>query len=325
MKFKNMKIKMWNKKIHNLMNSKAWKYIGFSAVTMLSLAGVLAFPQPISKLTADEVRTPKKNYFTNVKIEGKAAFVYDLSTRKVLYAKNDKAVLPLASITKVMTAITALEQSATSTYVTVQNEHLAQEGDSGLLNQETWSLKSLLKYMLVVSSNDGAAAVASAVGTAGTTETDIVSGRGAFIKNMNDTARRLGLTKMWFTNESGLDQDTVVSGGYGSARDVGRLMEYAIKHHKDVFQTTNQSVVSVSSEQDIAHTGRNTNILTDKIPGLIASKTGYSELAGGNLAIVFEADNKHPVVVVVLGSSYDGRFRDVDTLVKASRSAVKEQ
>lgn len=297
------------------MNSNAWKYIGFAVVTSLCIVGILAFPQPISKIAADEVRAPKKNHFLGVQLEGKAAFVYDVTTRKVLFAKNEKAVLPLASITKVMTAITALEQSATSTKVTITSESLAQEGDTGLRNSDIWSLRNLLKYVLVVSSNDGAAAVASAVG----------SDRSSFVKQMNSTAKSLGLNKMWFTNESGLDQDAKVAGGYGSAHDVGRMMEYAMKHHMDVLKSTNQATVSVSSDLDLQYTGRNTNILISKIPNLIAGKTGYSTLAGGNLAIAFEAENKHPIIVVVLGSSYDGRFVDVNKLVQSAIAASREQ
>jgi D-alanyl-D-alanine carboxypeptidase len=60
---------------------------------------------------------------------------------------------------------------------------------------------------------------------------------------------------------------------------------------------------------------RNTNRETGKFPLLLASKTGYTDLAGGNLALAFDAGFNHPIVVVVLGSSYDGRFADAEKLV----------
>ncbi|MBX4197776.1 hypothetical protein KW782_00375 [Candidatus Parcubacteria bacterium] len=311
--------------LNNPMNKNWWKYIRISVWSMVALVGILVFPEATSKLVADEIRTPRKNHFANVQIEAKAAYVYDISTRKTLFAKSEQAVLPLASLTKMMTAVTALEQAPTSTLVTIDRKHLSEEGDSGLLVDEQWSLENLLKFTLVVSSNDGAAAVADAIGRGQTQSGSEITEREAFVKKMNDTSRRLGLTNMWFANESGLDQSESVAGGYGSAQDVARLIEYAVKYHPSIFKSTREAGVTVYSESDVAHTGKNTNIISQKIPGLIAGKTGYSTLAGGNLAVLFEAMPGRPVVIVVLGSSYDARFNDIETLVTIAITALKEQ
>jgi serine-type D-Ala-D-Ala carboxypeptidase (penicillin-binding protein 5/6) len=257
------------KQLINLRHSPMWKYIRFTIITVFSLVGILVFPQTITKLVADEIPAPRKNYFQGVTLEAKAALVYDLSRHKALFAKNDKAVLPLASLTKIMTAVTALEQAPTSTVVTISREALAQEGDNGLLRDEQWTLPNLLKFSLVVSSNDGVAAISEAVGA---------GSRQEFVKMMNQTARTIGLTKMWFTNESGLDQDELIAGGYGSAQDLTQLIEYAVKYHPDVFQPTSQTIATFSSENNIAHTAKNTNTLVQKIPRLIAGKTGFSTL-----------------------------------------------
>ena len=63
---------------------------------------------------------------------------------------------------------------------------------------------------------------------------------------------------------------------------------------------------------------RNTNQETGKFPLLIASKTGYTDLAGGNLALAFDAGFNRPIIIVVLGSSYEGRFADAEKLVWAT-------
>jgi len=60
------------------------------------------------------------------------------------------------------------------------------------------------------------------------------------------------------------------------------------------------------------------------IPGIIMGKTGYTDLAGGNLAVVFDAGVGHPVVAVVMGSTQDGRFSDMKQLVSASIAAVNQ-
>lgn len=307
------------------MSTRAWKFVPYVLITIVTMTGILIFPESTSTIAAFEIPVPRKNYFANVQVEAKSAYVYDVSARKVLYAKNDAAVLPLASLTKIMTAVTALELAPTSTIIRIEPEHLAQQGDSGLLSEEVWSLENLLKYTLVVSSNDGAAAIASTIGGIDVPPEAFATERNFFIKKMNDNARRLGLSKMWFTNESGLDQDDVVAGGYGSAQDVTRLINYALGRYRPILESTKLPFVTVASEDGFNHTAKNTNTIIDKIPGLIAGKTGYTQLAGGNLAVIFEAKKQRPIIVVVLGSSYDGRFTDVDTLVQTAIAAIKEQ
>jgi D-alanyl-D-alanine carboxypeptidase len=72
------------------------------------------------------------------------------------------------------------------------------------------------------------------------------------------------------------------------------------------------------SEDGFIHTAENTNKQVYSFPGLLGSKTGYTDYAGGNLAVVFDAGLNHPIAVVVLGSSLDGRFTDVRKLVDAT-------
>jgi D-alanyl-D-alanine carboxypeptidase len=68
----------------------------------------------------------------------------------------------------------------------------------------------------------------------------------------------------------------------------------------------------------------NTNVSINQISGLLASKTGFTNLAGGNLAVVFDAGFMHPVVIVVLGSTVDGRFSDVVNLEKITLQKLSE-
>ncbi len=250
-----------------------------------------------------------------VAIEGKAGYVIDLSTGDVLYAKNADAALPLASLTKIMTALTVLGTESENSMMAIGKDDLNQEGDSSLFLYERWNLGNLLKLTLISSSNDGASAVAAAA--AGES-----ANPNAFIKMMNAEAVKLGLSSMYFWNATGLDIDPTRNGGYGSARDVSFLLADAIKTHPEIFEATALQNFTTSSESGFNHTVSNTDEAIPEIPGLIASKTGYTDLAGGNLTVAFDAGLGHPVIVTVLGSSRDGRFADVLKLADAAREAI---
>jgi len=300
--------------LKNLIRANS-KYITTFLTGVLVFATVIAFPPNTQKTVAtEEVNADtnlEQNFFKDLSLEAKAAYVFDIKNNKVLYEKNANVVLPLASLTKLMTAITAADIAPRQTIVTIDPEALKEYGSDGLKETEKWLLPNLLKYMLVVSSNDGAAAVASAFGS-----------RIDFIMNMNAKARILGLSDMQFNNESGLDVDKTTAGGYGSAKSIGTLFTYAINRYRDILEPTRYPSFEVASENKTKYTARNTDIIANTIPGIIAGKTGYSDLAGGNLAVVFDANLQHPIVVVVLGSSFEGRFVDVEKLVEATLSSL---
>jgi D-alanyl-D-alanine carboxypeptidase len=252
----------------------------------------------------------KKNYFKDLALEAKAIYVYDVQTGKVLYEKNADVPLPLASITKTMTAIVASESGKQDTEITVDKNALDTYGESGLQEGEHWTLKNLLSLTLISSSNDGAAAIAEAFPS--------------FVNKMNDKAHQLGLNTLSFNNPTGLDIDeTGDAGGYGSAKDVAKLFAYATKAHPDVFEETKYSAKSFASDTQTLE-AKNTNPILETVPNVFASKTGYTLLAGGNLGMVFDRGLNEPVIIVVLGSSYDGRFTDMLSLASATEQTYNE-
>jgi D-alanyl-D-alanine carboxypeptidase len=121
-----------------------------------------------------------------------------------------------------------------------------------------------------------------------------------------------------FNNETGLDLSSSESGGYSSSRDVAFLFAYVLRNHPEILEATRHEIFNVKSENNIKHSATNTNIGIQNIPGLIASKTGYTDMAGGNLAIVFDPGVGRPIVVVALGSSEVGRFSDISLLTKTT-------
>lgn len=292
---------------------------------LLALSVVLMFfgvyehnnrPNPAPIAIVDEQKVAGSTPFDILDLDAKAVYVYDLFENKVLYKKNEFAQLPLASLTKLMMAVTAVDLLPEDTEIKISKEFLQEDGDSGLLVSESWRMKDLLDFSLVVSSNDGARALASVIGAFNMEDKDYDLGRKDFITKMNQKAQELGLKYTYFVNETGLDIDEV-SGGYGSAIDVAKLMEYMLANEPDILEATKYQNITVDS-LNTTHTGKNTNLAVGNIPGLLASKTGYTNMAGGNLAVAFDTSIGRPIIVVVLGSTIDGRFDDVSKLVQAS-------
>lgn len=269
---------------------------------------------------------PKVNPFQDLRLLAKAAIVLDATTGKTLYEMNPDIPFPLASLTKLMTALAATETPTPQNQtVTISEQALATEGNSGLYVNEKWSLQKLIQYMLVVSSNDGAKALALTLGAYPTPEhgdgtprpsTDTYT---SFITRMNAIGARLGLRNTNFNNATGLDETAIQGGSYGSARDMGTLLSYLYKHNPELLVPTRYSATTITSIDGIEHPAKNTNTVVESIPGIRGSKTGYTDLAGGNLAVVFDASFGEPVVIIVLGSTPEGRFTDTLNLARAAR------
>lgn len=264
------------------------------------------------------VPVPKKNPFDSVSLSAKAAYVYDMKAKKQLFAKSENEVAALASVTKIMTAVTALSFIPETTIVTIDAEAVRAEGDSGLTVGEHWLLRDLLKFTLIESSNDGAVAVASAGGSILAIRTHSEDeNRSLFVGEMNEVAESIGLRSTHFLNESGLDLDTEQAGAYSTAKETARMLAYGLERFPSIFSETRWSELSLTGDKE-KHEAKNTNKATDNFPLLIASKTGYTDLAGGNLVIAFDAGFNHPIIVSVLGSTVDGRFTDAEALVWAA-------
>jgi D-alanyl-D-alanine carboxypeptidase (penicillin-binding protein 5/6) len=256
--------------------------------------------------------------FADVKITGKAAYVFDVEENQVLFAKNEDEALPLASVTKLMTTLIAHELLTENAEVSIGDSALRQYGDSGLQEGEAFQRQSLSDLVLLSSSNDGAYALAAAAGNA------LEPGGGAaeFVAAMNIRAEELGLTKTTFKNPTGLDISATEGGAYGSAKDIATLMQYIITTAPDLLTYSTEEVARVYSEDGTYHDAENTNYYIDELPGLIGSKTGYTDLAGGNLVVAFNAGLNRPIIVVVLGSTRYERFTDVIELAKEAEQYV---
>ncbi|MFZ3020070.1 MAG: serine hydrolase [Minisyncoccia bacterium] len=254
--------------------------------------------------------------FKDIQIEGQSAVVYNINTKKIIYEKDALSVRPLASVTKLMTALAASRALNNEGTIEISRSDVRTQGDSGLKVGEKFSFQKLVDFTLTISSNDGSEALASAA------MANIPTGI-SFPENMNNLAREIGLKGLLFENPSGLDGDKVNAGAYGTALDVAKLLAYITKNNPKLISATRFPNIEVQSLNKIKHVAKNTNDAIAYIPGLIGGKTGYTDLSGGNLAVVFDSGVGNPYAVVVLGSSELGRFDDVRKLVSATFLSIE--
>jgi D-alanyl-D-alanine carboxypeptidase len=235
------------------------------------------------------------DYFASLNLEAKAVFVYEPDTGRVLYAKEAGERLPIASVTKLMTALTASELLPDSTIIP--------------LARRRYHLKDLVALTLVSSSNQGAMALSSA--TAEDLNRDLVS-------EMNTEAGVLGLKQTTFSNPTGLDLADGQAGSYSTAYDIAHLFTHILAVRPELLAATRFEEIETATVEGVRHRFQNTNEIIGELSGVLGSKTGFTDIAEGSLVIAFDRGLNQPVVVVVLGSSEQGRFSDVKQLVEAT-------
>jgi serine-type D-Ala-D-Ala carboxypeptidase (penicillin-binding protein 5/6) len=232
-------------------------------------------------------------------VEMKAGLLSDADGR-VLWARRADARRAMASITKVMTAVVALEHSSLSEKVTVPAD-AAKVGESSayLKAGERLTMRELLAAMLVKSGNDAAYAIALRVG--GT--------EARFVEMMNEKAQELGLANTHFTNPHGLDEP----GHYSSAEDIAVLARYAMSN--PAFRSIVRLKRTTIGSRGHRHTLVSTDLLLGNYAGAIGVKTGNTDKAGYSVVSAAQRGGV-TLYAVVLGTSSDRqRFQDARALL----------
>jgi D-alanyl-D-alanine carboxypeptidase len=222
-------------------------------------------------------------------ISARSVLIYDTTSKQVLYYKNPKEKLPMASLTKIMTAVVALENKKKDDKYKVLKEDLVGEDSMGLDTGETLSLSDLLYGMMLHSGNDAAETLAS----------NFPKGRNAFIKAMNNKVKALGLSDTNFTNPTGLEGD---GSQHTTAYDLVVITQYALANFPlfDQVVSTFDYNIPYSLAHKAFYLENETNLLTS-YPGVKGVKTGFTPEAG--LCLVTYLDyNGHKIIAVILGS-----------------------
>jgi len=302
--------------------------VGATALSLILLAGAAAAFEygatttPAAQTAAAEATADP---FANISLIGRAAEVIDIKTGATLFEKHADVQLPLASLTKVPLVLVVSEVLRPDQVITIPYDTAPKGSAERLAQGEKWRVADVISFTLVASSNGGADILALAANASLHERYPESPETTATLWRMNDLAKSLGLARTYFLNHSGLDLSTTQSGAYGSARDMARLFAYAASANPRLFAGTARDGVLLTSADGGSKTSAfNTNEAQGSIQGLIMGKTGLTDLAGGNLAVVFDVGLAHPVVAVVLGSTESGRFVDMQKLVDAARIAVSQ-
>lgn len=209
----------------------------------------------------------------------RSAILIDAGSGRVLYEQNADERMLIASITKIMTAVVALENGDVDEMYTVTAEDMAEGSSMYLAVGEKLTLEELLYGLMLSSGNDAALAVAHCV--SGTVE--------AFVEQMNAKAKELGMSNSSFANPNGLDHDD----HYSTARDMATLTAYALQN------AAFARIVSTTSITIGTRTLTNHNKLLRQYDGCIGVKTGYTKAAGRTLVSAALRDGQTLVAVTL--------------------------
>jgi len=262
-------------------------------------------------------------FFENLNLKASSVLILDSSLEENIYTKDIEKIMPLASLVKIMTTIVAIENIDQDEIVKIPKESLSLAGDNGLLVDEKWGRDEFLRFMLITSSNDATRAISMHVGKKNGLENEKQS-TDFFVELMNKKAADLGLSNTYFLNESGLDLEDGKNGGYSNVKEIVTLFEYAIKNYPDIFYSTSFQSKNFTSNSLISHEALNTNPYTNLISGISASKTGFTNISGGNLIVSFVTPENKTIIAGVLGSTFTDRFTDIEKLSNTTLKIINE-
>ncbi|MBI4999533.1 D-alanyl-D-alanine carboxypeptidase [Candidatus Gottesmanbacteria bacterium] len=230
-------------------------------------------------------------------LTAQAVLVMDIPSQVVLYQKNPKSRLSPASITKLMTALVALEQYKMEDILTVKTP-IFEGRTMGLVPGERLTFENLLYGTLVHSANDAAYVLAE----------NYSGGVEKFVQRMNEKASELFLTETNFANPVGFEEN----GHYTTAQDLARLATHALQN-PIIAKTVGTPAITVA---DVSFTRfyqlENVNQLLGKIPGVLGVKTGFTQNAGECLVTAVTKNGKKILIVIL--SSKD-RFGETQALI----------
>ncbi len=225
-----------------------------------------------------------------IETSARCAILMDTDTNRILYANNIHEVRSVASISKIMTALLAVESGKLDDTVTIGDEILDAYGSAIYIKQgEEMTLRDLVYGLMLRSGNDAALAIAKYVG--GNVQT--------FVEMMNKKASEIGMKNTTFNNPSGLDED---KGNMSTAYDMAILTSYAMHNedYKTIVKTKNHKVTT--NKNAYAWTNKNKLLTTYKYT--TGGKTGYTEIARRTL-VSTASKNGLNLVVVTLNDGND--------------------
>lgn len=223
-----------------------------------------------------------------------SAVLMDADSGRVLYEKDGETKRPNASTTKVMTCILALEKGAGDDYVQVSRKAAAQpDVQLGMSEGEQYYLEDLLYSLMLMSHNDTAVAIAEHIG--GSVE--------GFAEMMNEKAREIGCTDTYFITPNGLDAEDETGIHHTTARDLARIMRYAVRSETFLKITQTREYAFSDLDGRRSFSLHNTNAFLDMTEGVLSGKTGFTGDAGYCYVCACKKDGK-TFIISLLGCGW---------------------
>lgn len=236
-----------------------------------------------------------------VDISSRIALIYDRASGRILYEKNGNKQTPMASTTKIMTAIVVLENAKLTDTVTITAKAAGIGGSRlGLKKNDKITVNDLLYGLMLRSGNDAAVALAIHVG--GSVE--------GFAEMMNKKAEELNLTSSHFVVPHGLDNE----GHYTTAYELAKMADYALKIDK--FKEIVGTKVATIHINDYAKKINNTNNLLGSVSGVYGVKTGFTNGAGRCLVTACKRDDLDIITVIIGADTNNIRSKDTIKLIQ---------
>lgn len=240
-------------------------------------------------------------------LTAQSVLMYDLTANKILYEKDPDVRRPMASLTKIMTAIIALDTPKPDDRYIVTKDDMVTGDDMGVSPGEVYDLQDLLYGLVLHSGNDAAEVLAH----------NYPGGRNAFIKAMNNKAKALGMLDTNYTNPTGLEGD---GPQYTTTYDLLIATRYALEHYPlfaQVVSTATYTIPATSEHKEI-DLSNETNLLTT-YPGVEGVKTGYTPEAGLCL-VTYLNYGGHKIIGIILNSQ--DRRNEMKSLLDYSLETV---
>ena len=232
-----------------------------------------------------------------MELNSRIALIYDRASGRIMYEKNGNKQTPMASTTKIMTAIVVLENTNLKDTVTITSKAAGTGGSRlGLKKNDKITVNDLLYGLLLRSGNDAAVALAIHVG--GSIE--------EFAQMMNDKAKEMGLTNSHFVVPHGLDNE----GHYTTAYELAKMADYAlnIAKFKEIVSCKTATIYINGYAKNI----NNTNQLLGSVSGVYGVKTGFTNGAGRCLVTACKR-NDLDIITVIIGADTT-KIRTTDTI-----------
>ncbi len=244
-------------------------------VSGLAVEGEVSAQLPLAAESDRPFPPEKTSNFSELVLIARSALVRDRYSGLVLYEKDPEAVLPIASLTKLMTAVVVHKHLSPQEILEITPLDVKTElYRAGLVPGERIRVAELLEAMLIASANDATLALARHLG--GTVE--------GFVALMNQEAAALGMTRTAFTNPVGFDDP----GHHSTAADLGLLVKEFLSHPDLLGIASTKETIIRSVDSRYSHKLATTNKLLLKYDEVRGLKTGYTAEAKGNLIILVD-------------------------------------